>query len=154
MRSLIEKIKRIVFWGWKLRNNYDFDAGYMYEVMYLKFDRLYYGMLAHSHCVWNSSPSSKLMRRLYEARGLAKKLSESEYGRHSHTFLEKYYRINEYNPNGVNFCRPIGVNAKLVSQEFYSYGLKKTLTRDENERKIDQKRLYHLMERYIDVWWD
>lgn len=67
-------VKNFFHYGWKFRNTFDFDGSTLYEAQYYKLERLYNCMLHNSHLQWNSSPNTRLMRRLCEAKHLAKYL--------------------------------------------------------------------------------
>lgn len=40
MRRLIEQIKRFFYWGYKLRNSFDWDNGFLEEMILLKLKRM------------------------------------------------------------------------------------------------------------------
>lgn len=81
MGSLIafyEKIKRMIFWGWKMRNSYDYDAHTIYEMLQWKLERLLHVFKYDGHCVWNNSEDNKRMKDLKEAIELLKRKNSAD----------------------------------------------------------------------------
>lgn len=81
IRKLYATVNRFFYWGWKLRNNYDWDGYCVYEMLALKLKRMEVEMKKHGNCMWNSEPDSEeyqLMRRLERAAELAHKLNETD----------------------------------------------------------------------------
>ena len=144
----------MLFWGWNMRDNYDFDASYLYNTMYLKLDRTYSCMVNNSHCVWNDSVDSKMMRRLCEAKVLSKRLLESKYGSHVDTFLNKYCIIRDKNDLMSQINVRYSANSKIVDKTFYVKGLKEAMKKDNRAYSTDRKRFFRLLEKYTDYWWD
>ncbi len=62
-----ETICRFLFWGWKLRNNYNWDCqNLLYYMIYLKLDSLIKYSRKYGHLMWNNKEngtqfSSKIM---------------------------------------------------------------------------------------------
>lgn len=152
--SKFQMLSRMIFWGWYMRNSYDFDAHTIYDMLEMKLDRLYYVFKHHSHCVWNSDVENKDMRRLCEARGLAHKLAKGDYMRH-YTKITKTYRVS-YDKNDISIR--IGIRYpsenKLISNDYYRKLSKRAWNLDEAERKTDQDRLFFLLNTRINHWWD
>lgn len=73
VRPKYEMLSRMFFWGWHMRNSYDFDASTTYDMLYLKLNRVYNCMKGNSHCVWNSNENTNLMRKLREAVELCRR---------------------------------------------------------------------------------
>lgn len=153
LRRKYNTLKRIFYWGWKLRHNYDYDCHSIYEILYLKLDRVYYEMLHHGHSLWNSSPDTKDMRRLCEAKNLAKKLSENyRYGRHYEKASSKYRRERLYALDEI--LGELYPDAKFINDKLYSVMFRKAFEKDEAEQKRDSDRLFYLVGKYMRGWWD
>lgn len=146
-----EMLCRMLFWGWNMRHSYDFDAQTLYDIIYLKLDRVYNCMLSDSHCAWNSSPDTKLMRRLYEARTLAKRLSEGDMYLNSSVKLTEKYR--DIKPRGL-LSSYLDQNSKPIESKLYSYILKKAFEKDNTRYQTDKQRLFMLLNKYLSEWWD
>ena len=148
-----EQIERMWFWAWKMRKNYDFDAHTLYDIMYYKLDRIYNTMVNHSHLVWNSDINNKDMRRLSEARNLAKRLMECDY----HTNTDKFYSMYKNPSKGTLDVLMNDMNPKakiLKDQKLYNYMFVKSYKKDEKLKQIHKKRLFFLLDRHIEGWWD
>lgn len=149
LRSFKEQLGRMIYWAIRMRKSYDFDAQTLYRVIYYKLDAVYDTMKNHSHLEWNSTEDSKLMRRLNEARVLAKRLSEWEEHRRLSNMMEKY------RPKGENQSFLYwSSKGKPIDPKLYSLMVKKTSSRDHQEYQSNKRRLYHLLETYLDSWWD
>jgi len=152
--GLYEQLKNFFFFGWNLRKSKNYCATTIYDALYLKLDRIYDVMLNHSHLEWNSSPNNKSMRRLNEAREIAKKLSQDDWydlsDKESIKFLHKYTnKLRDSNIFGDCFPK-----AKLVDDKFFTIGFKKAVERDEAYISTLKDRLFYLLKKYDTSWWD
>lgn len=148
-----EQIQRMWFWARKMRRNYDFDALFIYDMLYDKLDRVYDTMENHGHCVWNSNVNNPDMRRLSEARILAKRLSQDRYN----TNTDRFYCMYRRKSGGAvgDFFYDLYPNAKtLENEKLYNYMFKKSYENDNKLKKIEKDRLFHLLNTYIEHWWD
>lgn len=140
MRAFIEKIQRMFYWGWKMRNSVDFDACAIYEMLYLKLDRVYNCFLVNSHCVWNSDPNSKGMRRLRIARELARRLSTDLYIDNYEKHLEKFPKEDDW------------LEFRMEDNERKSF--LRAVKKDDYLVERDKEYLFELLNRNINFWWD
>lgn len=152
--NLFETLERMFYWGWKLRKSYDFDGNTLFDIIHLKLERLYKCHRDHGHCEWNSSTETKLMKRLKEASELAKRLSDEEY-------TDKYsMRVfsNYIGSEGDGFIydshKKFHPEAKEIDSNLYSVMLKKALNKDYKNYTNNKNRLFKLLDRYLDRWWD
>jgi hypothetical protein len=149
-----EKLNRMIFWGWKLRYSWDFDASTLYEIIYLKLDRVQKCCLKHGHLEWDSSPDTNLMRKLSELKGLAKRLSEDNYHKNSSRFHDMYCRLDQNkSPLDYMFTKH-HPEARPISETMYSFFFKKAIDADNKEKIADKKRFYYLMDKYLESFWD
>jgi hypothetical protein len=153
LKNLYYKIRRMLFWAWKMRNNHDFDGEFIYEAIYLKLSRLHSFMLDNGHLEWNCS-NSNLMRKLCEAKGIAKKLSEFSYSRHYTRFAKVYRRAYESNCWLDETRKTLYPNARIVTHSLYIKFLTSAIKSDNAEKYEDKKRLYYLLDKYLEHWWD
>lgn len=153
--NLYTKINRMLFWGWNMRNSVDYDASTLYDVVYLKLDRVYDSMLNYNHLVWNSSPDTKLMRRLCELKLLAKKLSESDkYNSNYSKLSDKYARVSRDGLDRLFYSFNLHPNAKTINDKLYSHFFRSAIKKDTAARNIDKNRYYYLMDKYLEHFWD
>lgn len=147
------KIKNFFYYGWQFRNTVEYCATTTYDAIHIKLDRIYNNMVNHSHLLWNSDINNTEMRKLCEAKNLAKILSDIAKweGRHITKFMDRY----TYDRTGeVFFVNPRRKNNKIIDRKLYSFFLKKAIARDNNLYKSRKKRLFQLLETHIDIWWD
>jgi hypothetical protein len=149
-----EMFNRMIFWAWKMRWSWDFDIHTVYEMLYLKLDRSYNCFLKNGHLVWNSNPNNKLMRRLQEARYLAKRLCDDEYK------MRAFYETNE---KFVHYFKTFKIKNKSLYESISNWKNKPRLAElfyngktkiYQNMENYERKRLFHLLEKYINKWWD
>lgn len=149
--NLYETIARMLFWGWKMRHNKDYDGQFMYEVISLKLERMQRCMNKYGHLEWNSSPDTPLMKRLAEAKVLAQRLSQSGGDRHTMEFMELYK-----SPDKCTFTESLNIftNARVIPRNLHRFYFKKALERDKLEHEAEKKRLYYLLNKYLEHFWD
>lgn len=147
-----EMWQRVFYYGWKMRWSWDFDAWTIYDVLYLKLDRVHGCMINHSHLMWNSRPDTKLMKRLCEAKHLAKKLSENyKYEHRNYSKLRIKYTSRK-GKDGI--FSSLHENSKVIDGKLYRFMVKKAFEKDEKEMENVTRRFHYLIEKYAGQWWD
>lgn len=148
-----EMIKRIFYYGWGMRKSYDFDAWTLYGSIYLKLDRVYDCMLNHSHLMWNSSPDTNLMKKLCEAKNIARMLAK-EHTLQEHSYLSevfsKYTSIKKKN----TIFSDTYPDAKIINDKLLKFMTKKAIEKDSRRVTELQERLHYLLLKYTSHWWD
>lgn len=76
-----ECVERFFYWGWKLRKSYDFDSAFVFEMLLLKYTRIYAAM-ENGSC--DHSPAKMFKLRIIIA--LLKRIDANEY------FSEEYQK--------------------------------------------------------------
>ena len=96
------------------------------------------------------------MRKLAEARELAKKLdAEYEYTRNYEAFVDKYHDDRRESNGFLNvFMLERHPESKLIDSKLYSHMLRAAFKKDDQEKKTDHDRLYYLITKYQNQWWD
>jgi hypothetical protein len=56
---IIGKIERFFYWGWKMRDNYDWDSCYLLDVLLFKLERIYRESINNTHYVWTQDRADK-----------------------------------------------------------------------------------------------
>lgn len=159
VRSKYQTFRRMIFWGWNLRNSWDFDAQTIYDILYLKLQRLYVVFNQNGHLVWNSSPDNKRMRKLSEAILLCKRIKEDYHENNMFADLEQRFGEvkMEFIPQSNGFSK-MKLERSKVSTELqrlaYSQELKKAFNKANKLKKADEDRLFKLLRENINVWWD
>lgn len=89
-------IKRFFYWGWKLRHSYDFDSGFLLEMMLLKMKRIYSTLLENSLTVDSANENTKMMRKFRVCIELLERMAGDDFG--SSIRKTHYYkrRLKEY----------------------------------------------------------
>jgi hypothetical protein len=147
-----EQIQRMWFWAWKMRKNYDFDALFVYDVIYLKLERIDHVMKNHSHLVWNSDESNNLMRKLCEAKGLAKRISEFDYDTQAWIDTDDRFKYISWFEEGDQYTT---YHSKWsVEPNRAKLFLKARGNHYKQMKESDKKRLFYLLDKYLEYWWD
>ena len=135
-----------------MRHSWDWDAHTIYKMLYFKLDRLYNEMTSNGHCMWNANPNTNLMKKLREARELAKRLDEDRYD------MAGFYETEERYGELIREEESYG---KYTSIKLYWKDDKAaTKYRDrrdkywQNVKLTERKRLHYLLEHYTQIWWD
>jgi len=159
VKSLITMLDNFFFWGYNLRDNKDYDSHSMYQLIYLKADRLHKHFLKYGHCIWNASEDTKGMRKLREVYYLAKSLHTADgfYNSNLKTVMTTYTCPRHSKKSSI--FNSLGIadrykDNKLISDKLYSFYTKAAMKKDENIRKQKQKRLFVLLEKHLDSFWD
>lgn len=151
-RSKKEMIERMIFWGWKMRNSWDFDASTTYSMIHLKLDRCYKTFKDHGHCAWNSSEKLNRMRKLKEASKLAERLYEDKYDIRAFKETDERFKFKQwFTPSkyGSQWHSTYEKTPKRA-RIFYKARGKVYLA----QKKYEHKRLFELLDKYLDQWWD
>jgi hypothetical protein len=153
-----EVLDRMVYWAGAMKRSYDFDGHTFYDMLYRKLDRMYVCFLKHGHCVWNSKPSNKLMRKLLIAKNLAHRLAENDYHTKADAVTAKYGNVQmafspipERHVSRVDFYME---KATPAEQKKALNELHKAHAEDDKQREVEKKYLFNLVQKHIDQWWD
>lgn len=139
--SFIEMVKRMLFWGWKLRNSWDFDASTIWEMLNLKYTRIYNCMNKNGHLEWNKNENTKSMKRLRTMIVLTKRLNDEKYVDIADpTFWSEFHS----NPNNKWDSCFDGETGKRFSRAV------------KNSRVIEEqdKEMFLKLFKHNDGWWD
>ena len=67
IHAFFNTMGRFFYWGWKMRHSYEWDAHFIYEMLYLKLDETYKCFKNHGTLMWNESEHTNRMKKLKEA---------------------------------------------------------------------------------------
>ncbi len=153
IKARYKMLCRMIYWGWHMRWNWDFDALTIYDMLYRKLDRLYKEMRDNSHLDWNSDENNRRMRELREARELARRLMNNDYDMKAFYEVEERYgelkTWSEYLTNGLYRYHSEWPNDK-EARKFYRRRDKHWL----RVHKLHKNRFFELLNRNIEQWWD
>jgi len=152
-RRLFNTLERVRYWGWNMRNNYDFGAQYIYEMLYHKLDRTYRYMRDNGHCVWNESENSNLMRKLREARELAYRIWKDEEDIKAFEETDERYGFKMWTTPEGNGSHRLHITWERNPEEARKFRERRT-RHYESIRKYYRERFYYLMSKYLERWWD
>lgn len=154
----LEVLDRVFYWGPAMRRNYDFDSHGIYDMLYRKLDRMYTCFVKHGHCVWNSNPNNKSMRKLRIARNLAKRLAENDYHTQADEVIAQYGNVRmDFIPipeRSVSRCEFYMERAKPEQQKQALALLHKAHQRDDKQRLDEKAYFFKLLQKYLETWWD
>ena len=170
-RAKYEAIKRSIFWARKMHYSYDFDGHTIYEMLYLKLDRMEKCMSEHGHCVWNSCPEEpeyELMLKLRRARDLAKNLSSiSPHDRLPElqkTHDEKWGKLetnigkmleSDKTPEGNYIFRSWRKNANTKEEKEQERKEQRIIWKKQNEAHLDDMiEFFEILKYNLEDFWD
>lgn len=166
MRRLIEQIKRFFYWGWKLRNSFDWDNGFLEEMILLKLKRMRacFNSEDYKHNRWSlkeeiQQPQIEFKQGLIEQYKadvamdicimiLERRMDSDFYDRISG--LDEFSKDFTYNFDNGEFNslykgQPVPKEVAKKRNELVFKG-------DEIKTR-DKKLLYYLMEKFSESWW-
>ena len=97
IRNLYDKISRMIFWGWHMRDNYDWDFNYTYHILYLKLSRIEKCIIDNGHFLWQDNSKSRRCKSLKEAKEIARRLYFDDTIRY---FTKQFHEEYGYNRVG------------------------------------------------------
>lgn len=160
MRSIFERIKRMFYWGWNLRDNFDWDYEYVEKMLLLKLKRLHWQMenatyhmnlqdlyahLTSTTCEWDQAHTKQNIKA-YRALPLCIKILKRRLNNSTYMRLSGYEKF--YEQNSLDF---ISINS-VESKERYtaSRPMRESMNRMEQR---DKKWLYDLLYKWGEYWW-
>lgn len=157
-RIKYEMLCRMFFWGWKLRNNWDFDGETVYGILELKLERMYDCFKADEYHVWCSSTENKRMRQLSEAILLCKRLNNNYYENMSFAEIDAIFGDPSFHFVQLdNWFHSMEVYRPRVKtqedKEFFSKEYKRIMNKYSKLHKQDQERFYYLLNNNVRQWW-
>ena len=161
IRAFFHSSRRFFYWGWKLRHSYEFDCHGFYEMTALKLRTCHKYFSTKGHCVWNSNPSDKNMRRILVAANLAERLHGDHTSYLSKSVEEHQNKWGEperiwkdagKNLTSLTFKYP-NVKSKR-DEEICRKDYRRIMKKYDKIRRDDKKLLFKLLEHNLDHWWD
>lgn len=151
-KSQIKRLSMMIWWAWKMRNSYDWDFCYLYEIIGLKLERMTKEFRENGHCVWNSQPEGREFKRLLEARELANRLA---WGSDQDETIKLYEKYDEpRKKDALSSALGIFETAKEINPKLFRFMQKKAWEKDATRRNELRRRFYYLLEKYGESWWD
>lgn len=162
VRNFIASVRMFFFWGWRLRNNYDWDYGYLMDFIKIKLKRMDKALHAKnkeyelSYDQFKSQQALRLAILLlerFEDRG-----SETGYAINackSHNLKWGSLETNMLETEAGTDIRFWRKNAKTEAekeQEAEEY--RKLMNLDHEIYKRDVKIFWNIMQKYHTTWWD
>lgn len=157
-------LQRMIFWGWKMRWSWDFDSHGIYDMIYLKLDRIQNCFNKNGHCVWNRNNDTKGMKKLRVAKELAKRLFEDDYiirACDEHEVIWGECRTHskpifiggktDYG-SSITFSHDLAITEKQIKQCRKDY--RRIHSKYDRMKVEDRKQLFQLLEKNLNQWWD
>jgi len=145
--DLKRRVEFFCYWGWKLKDSYDWDYCFLYEIIHIKMKRMHKNMTKYGHCV-DSSVNSKSMKRLLEASELADRLRGKD-NIETINMMKKYTHEGDFTKKYSHYGKRIELDEKT-----YRFFSKKAMERDASRNKTTKNRFFKLMHTYMENWWD
>lgn len=157
IRILYEQLCRFFYYGWNMRNAYEFDSSSVELAQYYSLLRLKKFMESDkTHLAWNDSKDTKLMKRLAEAvklSGELVKIDNETSNKHYSKFRKKYKSNDKKNSISYLFGDRY-TKAKEIDDKLFTFMLRKAFKKDSTVFLEKNKRFEYLMSKYLKHWWD
>jgi len=153
-----EQVCRFLYYGWNMRNAYEFDSSSVELAQHYSLLRLKKFMESDkTHLAWNDSKDTKLMKRLAEAVKLSGELLKIDDGTsHKHySKLRKKYKPKKKNDT-LSFIDKLydTSETKEIDDKLFTFMLRKAFKKDNTVFLEKKKRFEYLMSKYLKHWWD
>ena len=154
-----ETVERFFFWGWKLRNSYDWDHRYLVEIIHFKLKRMEKKFIKNSRCTWTERLSkghpSGLAQKLKVAIKLSERYLNHDYSNETKHALhqEKYGEFTFKSEKGYFITR----YDKTKTEEENNKAKKafsKLMKEEDERREAERVQLFEIISKYSEHWWD
>ena len=161
MNKLIDRIKRFFYWGWKLKDSFDWDSAYLEEVLYLKLVRMRkcFDSEDFHHNRWSLKKEPDFKQNLLEQYKadvaldicialLKRRTVDFTYDKLSglsEHIKDVEFKFGEDKMILIVNGSPATVEFLLKKKELYQV--------KQNLQDRDRKLLYFLMGEYLEGWW-
>ena len=158
--SLYRQLRRMLYWGWTMRSNYDWDFAYLEEMMLLKLKRMRKEMIKNCHCAWCTEPfteEKETMQSLNLTIKLLERLttrSDITYAIHSHNKMDEKWGDIVMNKVGKYYTVTRTKVLTEEDKELEKEDSLKLMDLNSNIYKRDRKWLYGIIAKYGPAWWD
>jgi len=166
---MFERIKRFFFWGWTLKDNHDWDSGYLEQMILIKLKRMKhaldndpYNMNESDYrrelftCNESERPNLLLNLKAHKALRLCialfnRILTESYYDKISG--LEHYWSLYTLDFKDSTIVTRCVETNELADPAVYRDIFLNAANSENRLKDRDRKLLYKLMGEYIQGWW-
>lgn len=153
--NFYNKLSRMAFWAWHMRDNQDWDFNWFFATAHLKLGRMEKAILDNGHHVWQSNKKQRMCRSLLEAKELARRLSEEDL---HHKFSMKFHDDYGYLSNKINALDNLFGIFELpqtkLSPKTYRFLAKKAGEKDIERRNWHKERFFYLLNKFEEHWND
>jgi hypothetical protein len=157
IKNVYLKARRMLYWGWAMRNNYDWDHDFIIEMLVLKMERMRNYFLKHGYHSTECKNYKPKMQSISLAIKLGHRLLRNEYEMHQRAFAKKYGPLNirttpeSSTPNSVTLI--FTLNKAYVTDDQLRESAE-AWQADENMKNRDYQRFYKIISKYSTYWWD
>jgi len=167
---MFEKIKRFFFWGYALRNNHDWDSGYLEEMILIKLKRMKHTLDNDKYHMNEADYRRELLTcKEYEREHLilglkahkalrlcidllTRRFNESYYDKISG--LEYYWSLYTLDFENTTIVTRCVKTKELADPAVYKDIFLKAASSERRLKDRDRKLLYKIMGEYIESWWN
>jgi len=161
IRRLGKTLARMIYWGWFMRDSYDWDFYHLEVMMLAKLKRMRKEMTTNGHCSWCVTPEEDSEGGLLNKLDLAIYLLNRQVNRNvvgyavgTHAKHDaKWGEIKwDWKSGYVKIWRDNASTPELETQERQEYRL--VMDMDDKIYSRDRKILYYILEKHGPGWWD
>jgi len=161
-KRFLEKVGNFFYWGWQLRDNWDWDSSFMLRMMLIKMKKMQKYLYKYGHSVPSEDPTSDMHKTL---RTLIK-LCERLINRDPMFYSERAWEAFDKKWGKLETWSTPTDNPKLSNLHF-----KRDKVTDENRKQFkkeerelykyqtklyyrDRKLFFQILEKHLDNIWD
>lgn len=139
-----ERVCRMLFWGWNLRDSFDFDSQTIYKMLSLKYKRIHKVMMADTYTTY----PKPLQRRMLIIIELANRIDADKYSSIETAAVYKKYGNPEFSGAQMIWPHLDEEKSSIVRKE-----LSKAFVIAEEKKKRDKKMFWSLISEWNDYFW-
>lgn len=146
IKDFYYKAKRFIEYGKLSFETYDHDASSVYDVIHFQLKRTSDFMHSdNTWTMWTTDHNSRPMRELREVVELSRRLKENDYN-------ENWLKV--YNKKKEKYDLFLSWDLPEEERKQYYIESNRAIKKDSQLAKSHRKRLFHLLNKRIDFWWD
>ena len=153
-------VERFLYWGYHMRNSYDWDFAYLERMILCKLKRMRKEFKEHGHCMWNQDVYSDEYRTQFRSLQLTIKLltricdrSDFHYAINADKKLESKWGSYYQTSTGLMGFKRANVVTEQDKADYHKDCLA-LYDLSQNIKNRDRKWLFDLICKYGEYWWD
>lgn len=155
-RNFYRRICFFLFWGWTLKDSHDWDHYHLYDLLFIKMNRMRKALAEGST---EKRVLARKLKKMDVAIGLCKKLRDDDYSENTDKVEQKWGKLQFVTDptNNPKIYRGRFFNQNALNPEQQKQADKdrsKAVKADYRKQERDRKKLFTIIADNIETWWD